>query len=216
MLCTMIAGAQEASLAVVHARVWTGNAARPWAEALAASGDTILAVGDAASIQKLITPRTHVLDARGGMVAPGFIDSHVHFLEGGLSLGSVQLRDARSKAEFVTRIKAYAATVPPGTWITGGDWDHQNWGGELPGKEWIDAATPRNPVWINRVDAHMSLANSLALHAAKVDKNTPEVGKLADFVLLDRDLTRIPAPEIRQARVLATVVGGEVVFEGGR
>src|ERR1035437_3689098 len=103
MLCPMIAWAQEASLAVVHARVWTGNAEHPWAEALAANGDTILAVGDAASIQKLIAPRTRVLDARGGMVTPGFIDSYVHFLEGGLNLASVQLRDARSKQEFVDR-----------------------------------------------------------------------------------------------------------------
>src|SRR5450759_1235931 len=175
MLCPMIGGAQEASLAVVHARVWTGNAAHPWAEALAVNGDTILAVGDSASIQKLIAPRTRVLDARGGMVTPGFIDSHVHFLEGGLNLASVQLRDARSKQEFVARIQAFAATVAPGTWITGGDWDHQNWGGELPRKEWIDAVTPRNPVWINRMDGHMSLANSLALAAAKVNKSTPEV-----------------------------------------
>src|ERR1035441_8245689 len=140
MLCTTIAGAQEASLAVVHARVWTGNAAHPWAEALAAHGDTILAVGDAASIQKLVTPRTRVLDARGGMVTPGFIDSHVHFLEGGLSLGSVQLGEGRRKEDFVAQIKAFAATMPAGAWITGGDWDHQNWGGELPRKEWIDAA----------------------------------------------------------------------------
>jgi predicted amidohydrolase YtcJ len=175
MLCTTIAGAQQASLAVIHARVWTGNAAHPWAEALAASGDTILAVGNTAVIQKLIAPRTRVLDARGGMVTPGFIDSHVHFLDGGLSLRSVQLRDARSKEEFVARIKTFAATVPPGTWITGGDWDHQNWGGELPRKDWIDAATPRNPVWINRMDGHMSLANSLALAAAKVTRNTREV-----------------------------------------
>jgi predicted amidohydrolase YtcJ len=171
----MSAGAQEATLAVVHARVWTGNAAQPWAKAMAVHGDTILAVGDAASIQKLITSRTRVLDARGGMITPGFIDSHVHFLDGGLNLASVQLRDARSKQEFVARIKAFASTVPPGTWITGGDWDHQNWGGELPRKEWIDAVTPQNPVWINRMDGHMSLANSLALAAAKVNKSTPDV-----------------------------------------
>src|ERR1019366_1572778 len=81
----------------------------------------------------------------------------------------------RSKEEFVARIKSFAATMPPGTWITGGDWDHKNWGGDLPRKEWIDAATPKNPLWINRMDGHMSLANSLALAAAKVAKNTPEV-----------------------------------------
>jgi hypothetical protein len=123
----------------------------------------------------LIGPGTRVLDARGGMVTPGFIDSHVHFLEGGLNLRSVQLRDVRTKEEFVARIRAFAATVPPGTWITGGDWDHQNWGGELPRKDWIDAVTPKNPVWINRMDGHMSLANSLALAAAKVSKVTREV-----------------------------------------
>ena len=174
MLCSVIAVAQQASLAVVHARVWTGNPAQPWAEALAVNGDAILAVGDDASIEKRIAPRTRVLDAHGGMVAPGFIDSHVHFLVGGLSLRSVQLRDARSKAEFVARIQAFAASLPPGTWITGGDWDHQNWGGELPTKQWVDAVTPRNPVWINRLDEHMSLANSLALAAAHVNKSTPE------------------------------------------
>src|SRR5260370_5525528 len=175
MLCTTIAGAKEASRAVIHARVWTGSAAHPWAEALAANGNTIVAVGDTAAIQKLITPLARVLDARGGMVTPGFIDSHVHFLEGGLSLRSVQLRDARSKEEFVARIKAFAATVPPGTWITGGDWDHQNWGGELPRKDWVDASAQKNAVWISRMDGHMSLANSLALAAAKVGKATGEV-----------------------------------------
>jgi predicted amidohydrolase YtcJ len=174
MLCSAIAAAQQATLAVMHARVWTGNPAEPWAEALAVNGDSVLAVGAAADIQKRIGPRTRVLDARGGMVAPGFIDSHVHFLAGGLNLTSVQLRDARSKAEFIARIQAYAANTPPGTWIVGGDWDHQNWGGELPSKDWIDAVTPRNPVWINRLDEHMSLANSLALAAAHIDKNTPD------------------------------------------
>ena len=87
----------------------------------------------------------------------------------------MQLRDVRTKEEFVARIKAFAATVAPGTWITGGDWDHQNWGGELPRKDWIDAATPKNPVWINRMDGHMSLANSVALAAAKVGRDTREV-----------------------------------------
>ena len=109
------------------------------------------------------------------MVTPGFIDSHVHFITGGFRLASVQLRDARTPAEFVARIKAYAATVSPGTWITGGDWDHQLWGGELPSRAWIDSVTPDNPVWISRLDGHMALANGLALAAAKVNNATRDV-----------------------------------------
>jgi predicted amidohydrolase YtcJ len=89
-------------------------------------------------------------------------------------LASVQLRDAKTKDQFIARIKAFAQTVPPGTWITSGDWDHQNWGGELPTRQWIDAITPNNPVWINRLDGHMSLANTKALSIAKVTKDTKE------------------------------------------
>ena len=115
------------------------------------------------------------IDAGGRLVVPGFIDTHVHFIEGGFRLASVQLRDAKTRDEFVNRIKAFAATVPAGTWITGGDWDHSLWGGELPRRDWIDAVTPNHPVWINRLDGHMNLANSVALKAAGVTRATKDV-----------------------------------------
>jgi predicted amidohydrolase YtcJ len=118
---------------------------------------------------------TRVIDAKGQMLVPGFHDAHVHFIDGGFRLASVQLRDAKTPAEFVARIKAFAATVPKGTWITGGDWDHQQWGGELPQRAWIDSVTPDNPVWVNRLDGHMSLANSAALRAAGVSRATVDV-----------------------------------------
>src|SRR5690606_8015164 len=73
------------------------------------------------------------------------------------------------------RIASFASTVPAGTWITGGDWDHEHWGGQLPTREWIDAATPNHPVWINRLDGHMALANSVALAAAGLDARTSSV-----------------------------------------
>jgi predicted amidohydrolase YtcJ len=103
------------------------------------------------------------------------VDAHVHFLEGGFRLASVQLRDARTPEEFVRRIAAFAATVPPGTWITGGDWDHEQWGGVLPARSWIDSVTPQHPVWVNRLDGHMALANSAALRAAGVTRATADV-----------------------------------------
>ncbi|MFN2566317.1 MAG: amidohydrolase [Gemmatimonadaceae bacterium] len=168
-------GAQAPTLAVVNARVWTGDPRRPWADAVASAGDRIVAVGSGAEVRKLATPETRVVDARGMMLVPGFIDAHVHFLTGGFGLASVQLRDAKTPAEFVARIKAYAATLPPGTWITAGNWDHEQWGGELPRRDWIDSVTPSNPVWVNRLDGHMTLANSLALRAAGVTRETADI-----------------------------------------
>ena len=163
------------TLAVVNARVWTGDTKRPWADAIAVSGDRITLVGSSAAVKKLTSSSTRVIDAKGMMVVPGFIDSHVHFISGGFGLSSVQLRDAKTPAEFIRRIKAYAATLPAGAWITEGNWDHEQWGGELPRRDWIDSVTPNNPVWINRLDGHMGLANSAALRAAGVDASTADV-----------------------------------------
>jgi predicted amidohydrolase YtcJ len=109
------------------------------------------------------------------LLVPGFIDSHVHFLAGGQRLASVQLRDVASREAFVAAIGAYAKTLPPGAWITGGDWDHERWGGALPEAAWIDSVTPNNPVWVNRLDGHMALANSAALRTAGVTRRTGEV-----------------------------------------
>jgi len=165
---TMTSKEEPVTIAIVNGIVWTGEPSQPWAEAVAISRERLTAVGSNAEIRTLAGPATRIIDARGGMVAPGFIDSHVHFLSGGMSLASVQLRDARTPAEFILRIKAFAATVQPGIWITGGDWDHQSWGGELPQSSWIDSVTPDNPVWINRLDGHMALANGAAMRAAKI------------------------------------------------
>lgn len=174
--CDMSKGdSQEpVTLAVVNARVWTGDARRPWADGIAVRGERIAAVGSSAEIRKL-AGGAEVVDAQGQMVVPGFIDAHVHFIDGGFRLSSVQLRDARTPEEFVRRIKEFAATVPKGTWITGGDWDHELWGGTLPTRAWIDSVTPDHPVWVNRLDGHMKLANSAALAAAGIDRSTADV-----------------------------------------
>ena len=163
------------ALAIVNARIWTADPRRPWADALLVRGERIELVGSSAEVKKRAGTTVRVLDAGGRMVTPGFIDAHVHFLTGGFALASVQLRDARTKAEFIARIKAFAATVPKGTWILNGDWDHTSWGGELPERAWIDSVTPDNPVWINRLDGHMNLANSLALAAARITRDTKDV-----------------------------------------
>ena len=166
-------GGQD-TLLIVNAKVWTGNPSQPEAEAIAISDGRIAAVGTTSELTARFAGAGR-LDLAGQFVAPGFIDTHVHFVEGGFRLASVQLRDAKTRDEFVSRIAAFAATVPAGTWITGGDWDHTLWGGELPRRDWIDAVTPNHPVWINRLDGHMALANSAALAAAGVPSTAADI-----------------------------------------
>lgn len=165
----------KADRIILNADIWTGDQSNPSAQAMAIAGDSLLAVVSNAEIEKYIGPNTEVIDLNGAFVTPGFIDPHVHFLMGGFNLSGVQLRDAKTKEEFISRIKAFAETVPAGTWILGGDWDHENWGGELPTRQWIDAVTPDHPVWITRLDGHMSLANTAALTAAGVDRAVKDV-----------------------------------------
>jgi predicted amidohydrolase YtcJ len=159
------------AIAIVNGRVWTGDPARPRAEAVAIRGHRIVAVGTTAEIRALGAADQEV-DAQGATVAPGFIDAHLHLVAGGFRLTSVQLRDVRSKDEFIARVRAHAAARADGTWITGGDWNQENWNGEMPTRDWIDAVTPNHPVWIGRLDGHSALANSLALRLAGVTRAT--------------------------------------------
>ena len=161
---------------IVLGKIWTGNSDQQWAEGMAIIGDSIVDVGSAVDIEKWMGTETEkITTAEGNVIIPGFIDCHVHFVEGGFALSSVQLRDAKSPEDFISRIAAYAQTAPKGTWITSGDWDHENWGGKLPAREWIDSVTMDHPVWINRLDGHMSLANSAALKLAGITNAVKDV-----------------------------------------
>ena len=163
-------------LIVVNAKVHTMDSAKAAAEAFAVMNGKIVAVGTNDEIKKLANSPTKMIDAQGKVVIPGFNDAHVHFLEGGYQLSSVDLRDAKSPEEFVKRIKEFAAKQPKGRWILGGKWDHENWTpNNLPTAALIDAVTPDNPVFIDRLDGHMALANSAAMKLAGVDKNTKDV-----------------------------------------
>ena len=167
-------GIPMADKILIKGKIWTVNPRQPWAEAVAVRDHKIIAVGSTKDIQKMAGGKTEVIDVKGAFVLPGFIDSHVHFTNGGTSLMSIQLREARSKEEFIRRIAEKAKSLPKGEWILNGDWDQTQFEPvELPNKEWIDAVTPDTPVCVNRLDGHMILANSLALKLGGVTKNTP-------------------------------------------
>ena len=171
-----VAGAQPAAnLVLLNGKIWTVNDRQPRAEAVACLGSRIVAVGSNGEIRKWIGAGTEAIDLGGKLVLPGFNDAHVHFFSGGENLASVQLRDAKSEDEFRKRIAEFAAKQPAGRWITGGDWDHENWTpARLPTRQLIDAVTAGHPVFVNRLDGHMALANSQALQLAGITRDTPD------------------------------------------
>ena len=178
-MLTNAAQTKEASLApdliIINASIHTMDEARPTAGAVAVLGNRIVAIGSTPEIRALAGAKTRVVDAGAKVVLPGFNDSHVHFLMGGYSIANVDLRDAKSPEEMARRLAEYAKKIPKGQWILGGDWDHEKWpGAPLPTRAMIDAATPEHPVFVNRLDGHMALANTLALKLAGVTKETKD------------------------------------------
>jgi predicted amidohydrolase YtcJ len=169
-------GQGQADLILVHGKIWTENPRQPEAEAVAIQGNRILEVGESDSVLKLAGPKTKVVDLKGRRVVPGFNDAHVHFYMGGDGITSVQLHEASSAEEFRKKIAEFARSRPKGEWILNGNWDHERWTpAHLPTHQLIDDVTNDNPVFVNRSDGHMCLANALAMKLAGVDRNTKDV-----------------------------------------
>ena len=161
---------QTADRIYVNAKIWTGDSANDRATSIAVKDSAIIYVGNDYNAYK--GSSTQIIDVDGKMIVPGFIDNHTHFLSGGYQLASVNLRNAQSQQGFISTLKAYSIAHNDDRWIQGGDWDHEAWGGNLPTKSWIDSVTGNHPVFINRYDGHMALANSIALKLAGINKNT--------------------------------------------
>lgn len=199
----------HASLIIINADIWTGDKANPRAEAIAVTGDKITYVGSSVEALQRAGNDTQVINAKNNFMTPGFIDSHLHFLMGGERLNSVKLKGVRTKQEFIEAIGEFAKKLGPKKWITGGDWDHMNWGGEMPDRSWIDKVTPNNPVWIGRHEGHTYLANTLALKLAGLlnsEITEPEGGTIErnsegqlTGIFKDKAIglvfTKIPVPE---------------------
>src|SRR5664279_5056390 len=153
-----------------NAKIWTGDSANPAPEAIAIKDSLILYVGN--DFHPYADDHTTLVDLNGKMLVPGFIDNHVHFLDGGYYLANIDLREAKSKADFIAAFRHYTDSAKGNGWIRGGNWDHEAWGGELPRATWIDSISGEHPVFISRYDGHMGLANSIALKMAGITRNT--------------------------------------------
>lgn len=166
---------QSADLILANGRIYTVDAARPIATAVAVRGDRILFVGSDVEARALARASTRIIDLQGKTVVPGLIDAHAHLLGLGTSLRRVNLVGATSYAEVVSRVAAWAKTLKPGEWIVGRGWDQTRWTpNAFPTHEELSRATPNNPVVLSRVDGHAVLANARAMELAGVNARTPD------------------------------------------
>ncbi|MFA5831999.1 MAG: amidohydrolase [Bacteroidota bacterium] len=174
LLPLFLSAQQSADIIFINGKIWTVDTTRPEAEAIAVCNGKIAAVGSSKEIRQYAGKATKIIDLKRKRMLPGFIDNHTHFMSGGFQLQSVDLRTANTEIDFAQIIKK-RAEERPAKWITGGDWDHDLWkSGILPAKEMIDSFTVNTPVFVNRYDGHMALANSYVLRLAGITKETPD------------------------------------------
>ncbi len=165
---------KPADIIVIHGRVYTENPKQPWAQGVAIHGTKIVAVGDDSTIEKMRGMGTKVINAGGKLVLPGFTDCHIHFLDGSLSLGRVNLEGSKDVSEIQKKLREYAAEHPGDDWILGRGWDYAMFGPEaLPHKKYLDEIFPNRPVFLEGYDGHTYWANSKALALAGITRETP-------------------------------------------
>jgi predicted amidohydrolase YtcJ len=163
-----------ADLVLTGGAVYTVDAARTWAQAVAISGGRIAAVGTDAEMRPHVGPRTEVVNLRGRMVLPGFQDSHVHASGGGLERGQCDLTSEHTREGYLAAIRAYAGRNPGAEWITGGGWGMDVFPGGVPSKEDLDQVVPDRPAFLSNRDHHGAWVNSRALALAGIDAATPD------------------------------------------
>ncbi len=183
----VLAQSQSADAIYIHGKIYTevgeaaaagapaplGSIAR--AQAMAIHGDRILAVGTSAEIDKLRGPQTRVIDLGGHFVMPGFNDAHLHLADAGREKLSVNLIGVKSIQEFRQRVRTHIQDAAPGQWILGGGWDETLWPTKtLPDRKDLDDISGDHPVFLDRVDGHLAVANTRALQLAGVTETTPD------------------------------------------
>jgi len=179
-LIVAAAAAQPAELALVKGKIATMNAAQPIAQALAASGGRIIAIGSVADIQPLIGASTRVIDLHGQLAIPGFIEGHGHFTSLGEYRLGLDLREASTWNEIVQQVARAVRQARAGAWIVGRGWHQSKWITTpqpnvegFPLHASLDAVSAGHPVLLEHASGHASFVNARAMELAGIARDTP-------------------------------------------
>ena len=164
----------RADLVFQNGAVYTVDATRRWAHAVAIRDGRIIAVGTDAEIEDLVGSRTERVDLRGRMLLPGFQDAHVHPVLGGLDMLRCDLHDLSTADEYIRAIRDYAERRPAGEWILGGGWSMDAFAGGTPTRDLLDGVVSDRPAFLPNRDGHGAWVNSAALKRAGITRETPD------------------------------------------
>ena len=175
LLAALAAGAAEtpADLVLTGGAVYTVDAARSWAEAVAIRAGRIAYVGSDAGIRPFVGAKTRVILLAGRMLIPGFQDAHVHPMSGGIELGQCDLNELASREAVLAKVRE-CVPAQTGEWLVGGGWALPLFPSANPGKELLDGIEARRPVYLSAADGHSAWVNSRALALAGIDSRTPD------------------------------------------
>ncbi|MGH7700291.1 MAG: amidohydrolase [Gemmatimonadales bacterium] len=163
-----------ADLVLLDAAVYTMDSTRPRAEAVAVRDGRIVFVGAGDSARAWVGAETRVLDLSGRMVLPGFHDTHVHPVTGGIELGECDLNGAGTRAEVVRLVAACARRDPEASWLRGGGWQAPLFPGGNAPRALLDSLVPDHPAYLTSADAHSAWVNTRAFAIAGVTRDTPD------------------------------------------
>ncbi|MFC3592189.1 amidohydrolase [Novosphingobium piscinae] len=186
-----------ADVIYVHGHIATPEG---WREAIAVSGATIVATGNEGDLAKHRTAQTRVIDLGGRTVLPGLIDMHVHAVDAGLREASCAFPQGANLSAVLATIKACAAKAKPGAWIEGGQWDATSLGKTPPHRKLLDAVSGTVPVVLHDISLHSVWANSAALKAAGITRDTPNP---AGGGIIEKDRTGEPTGILRETAAIA-------------
>ena len=212
-----------------HLRASDTSAIPARVTALAITHGRIVAVGSDAEVGRWKGPATRVVDLRGAFAMPGFNDAHTHMASAGQQKLTVDLVGCRSSAEMQSRIQEYTVKAAPRSWIAGGGWDQTLWTEkQLPTRQDLDAVTAGHPAIFSRVDGHMAVANSAALAAAGIGRDTPDpagakidrdkakeaTGVLRESAATEMVFMKVPPPTLEQRRKALTLAIEDALEHG--
>ena len=231
---------QPADLVLTNGKIVTVETAGSQAQAIAVRGDRIVALGSSAAVKRHIGPSTQVLDLKGQLVIPGFVEGHGHFTGVGTAELQLKLMTTQSWDEIVAMVAEAVKTAKPGQWIRGRGWHQEKWTKRpdpsvegFPTHHALSAVSPNNPVYLTHASGHASFANAKAMELSNVTRATanPEGGEIlkdanGDPIGVFRETAsrlirpgtgepaRTPTEEAARARKVLELAAQEVLSKG--